>query len=221
MIDFELARENMVDCQIRTCDVTDHELISAMLSVPREAFVPAAKKSLAYIDEDMALDGISTDKRFLMQAASFAKLAQLVSVEKNDVILVVGSGAGYCAAVLSLLGSSVVAIEEDKALVEFSSEVLTKHNFMNVAVLNTTLSGGYASEAPYDVIFIEGSIETLPEAYLNQLAEGGRLVCVEGQGNAALAKLYTKKSGLVSERDVMNCAVKPLPGFRKAKEFSF
>jgi len=114
MIDFEHARSNMVDCQVRTCDVTEHELISAMLSVQREEFVPSKLQSLAYIDEDLSLNGIASSERYLMQAASFAKLAQLAAVEKDDVVLVVGSGCGYSSAVLSLMATSVVAIEEDE-----------------------------------------------------------------------------------------------------------
>lgn len=221
MIDFEHARSNMVDCQVRTCDVTEHELISAMLSVQREEFVPVALQSLAYIDEDLSLNDIASGDRYLMQAASFAKLAQLAAVEKNDVVLIVGSGCGYSSAVLSLLASSVVAIEEDEALVEFSTETLSRLGYMSVAVLKSDLLLGYRKESPYDVILLEGAIEVLPSTYIEQLAEGGRLVCVEGTGNSALAKLYVKQDGLISERDVMNCAIKPLPGFEKEKEFAF
>ncbi len=221
MIDFDHARSNMVDCQVRTCDVTEHELISAMLSVPREEFVPDCLQPLAYIDEDLLLDDISSGKRFLMQAASFAKLAQLASVEKDDVVLVVGSGSGYSCAVLSLLSSSVVAIEEDEALVEFSTDTLSRLGYMNVAVLKKAMSAGYSKEAPYDVIFFNGAIEVLPNVYFDQLSEGGRLVCVEGVGNSAVAKLYCKNDSLVSERQVMNCSIKPLPGFEKPKEFAF
>lgn len=221
MIDFDHARSNMVDCQVRTCDVTEHELISAMLSVPREEFVPNSLRSLAYIDEDLSLEAISSSKRYLMQAASFAKLAQLAEVGDDDIVLVVGSGCGYSSAVLSMLASSIVAIEPDEKLVEFSSDALTKLGYMNVAVLNKTLENGHSKEAPYDAIFFEGSIEVLPDVYFEQLSEGGRLVCVEGSGNSALAKLYSKNDGLMSEREVMNCAIKPLPGFKKAKEFAF
>ena len=119
------------------------------------------------------------------------------------------------------MASSVVAIEEDEALVKFSTEVLSRLGYMNVAVLNKTLSAGYSKEAPYDAIFFEGSIEVLPNNYLDQLSDGGRLVCVEGNGNSAVAKLYSKNDGLVSERKVMNCSIKPLPGFQRAKEFAF
>lgn len=221
MIDFEHARANMVDCQVRTCDVTEHELISAMLSVPREHFVPSSKQPLAYIDEDLSLDGIASSKRYLMQAASFAKLAQLASVDKDDVVLVVGSGAGYSSAVLSLLSSSVVAIEEDEALVKFSTDVLSQLDYMNVVVLKAPLQNGYPKEAPYDVVFFEGAIEVLPSTFCDQLNDGGRLICVEGVGNSAVAKIYSKSDGLMSEREAMNCSIKPLPGFNRSKEFSF
>ncbi len=221
MIDFEHARENMVDCQVRTCDVTEHELISAMLRVEREEFVPEDKRLLAYIDEDLALNPITKNNRYLMQPASFAKLAQLAGVENNDVVLIVGAGTGYSSAVFSLLCLSVVAIEEDDQLCKFATEKLTELGYMNVAVLNDALSNGYSKEAPYDVIFFDGAIEVLPEIYLEQMGEGGRLVCVEGIGNAAVAKLYSKNDGIISQRKVMNCAIKPLSGFEKAKSFSF
>jgi protein-L-isoaspartate(D-aspartate) O-methyltransferase len=221
MVDFEQARENMVDCQVRTSDVTQHQLIAAMLSVPREAFVSQNKKPFAYIDEDLSLSGLTNEKRYLMQAASFAKLVQAAKIDDDDVALIVGTASGYSSAVFSLLCNSVVAIEQDKALAEYASTTLSELGYVNVAVLQSELSKGYPSEAPYDVILIEGAIERLPETILEQLAEGGRLVCVEGQGNAALAKLYIKKDGLISDREIANSSVKPLPGFEKEKEFTF
>lgn len=221
MIDFKHARENMVDCQVRTSDVTEHALISAMLSVPREEFVPSSMTSLAYIDEDINLDKIAGSGRYLMQAASFAKLAQMAQVEKNDFVLVVGAGSGYSSAVISLMASSVVTIEEDVELAKFASEKLAELGFLNVAVLVDDLETGYAKEAPFDVIFFDGAIQTLPEVFFSQLAEGGRLICVEGLGNAASAKVYLKRDGIVSDRKVMNCSIKPLPGFIKKEEFAF
>lgn len=220
-MDYQSARENMVDCQVRTCDVTNHELLSAMLSVPREAFVPEDKIQLAYIDEDISLSKLGVDGRYLMQAASFARLAQVAEVDENDIVLVVGAGTGYSSAVLSLLSSSVVAIESDDALVEFSSRKLSENGFSNVAVLKSDMTQGFQKEAPYDVIFIDGAIEVLPQTLLEQLAEGGRLVCVMGTGNAAVAKLYCLEDGIISQREIMNCAIHPLPGFEQAHEFSF
>lgn len=221
MVDFNHARENMVDCQVRTSDVTEHALISAMLTVQREEFVPADMMLLAYIDDDISLDAIGSKGRHLMQAASFAKLAQLADVKNEDIVLIVGAGSGYSSAVFSLMASSVVAIEEDEALVEFASQKLSDLDYSNVAVLNKPLTAGYPKEAPYDVIFFEGSVEIMPESFFEQLAEGGRLVCAEGTGNAAFANLYLKKDGIVSGKKMMNCSVSLLPGFERKQEFTF
>ena len=219
--DYTAAREQMVDCQVRTSDVTNHSLLKALLSVPREAFVPDHLAELAYIDDDLSLAKMGADGRYLMTAANFAKMAQHLDVQPDDVVLVVGSGSGYSSAVFSQMATSVVAIEENEALVAASSERLSEHGFDNVVVLEDKLSEGCSKEAPYDAIFVEGSIEFLPDGLLDQLAEGGRLIAVIGSGNAAMAQLCEKREGLVSRRDVMNCSIKPLPGFQRAEEFVF
>lgn len=219
--DYTAARAQMVDCQVRTSDVTSHSLLKAMLSVPKEAFVPDHLAELAYIDDDLSLAKMGGEGRYLMAAASFAKMAQHLDVQPEDVMLVVGSGSGYSAAVFSQMANSVVAIEQDEALVAASTERLSQHGFDNVVVLEQALAEGYPKEGPYDAIFVEGSIEFLPDAILDQLAENGRLICVLGAGNAAMAQVCEKRDGLVSRRDVMNCSVKPLPGFERLEEFVF
>jgi len=221
MMDFVHARENMVDCQVRTCDVTSHDLLSAMLSVPREAFVPPEKVSLAYTDENMSLASMGGEDRYLMQPASLAKMAQIAKADSKDVALVVGAGTGYSSAVLSLLCSSVVAVESNEALAQFASERLIENDYMNVAVVRADMKSGYAKEAPYDVILIDGAVEILPDKLLDQLAEGGRLVCVFGLGNSAVIRLYEKTDDIISQRDIMNCAVNLIPGFEQEQEFSF
>jgi len=217
MMDFEKARVKMVDCQVRTCDVTEHKILSAMMSVPREEFVPEDLRQLAYIDEDLSIGG----GRYVMEPAPFAQLLELADVDSNDVILVIGAASGYSSAVLSIMGSSVVALEEDKALGAECSERLSKLGYDNVAVVSGPLSHGYVKEAPFDVIFIDGAVEHVPDSLLAQLAEGGRLVTVIGTGNSGLARLYEKKNGIVSNRNVMNCAVKLLPGFQQEVSFVF
>jgi len=221
MIDFEEARIKMVDCQVRTCDVTEHRLISALMHVPREEFVPEEVKSLAYIDEDISLSKLGANGRFVMEPGPFSKLLQLADVQEDDFVMVIGCGTGYSACVLSLLGASIIAIEEDRNLATLANEKMTELGFDNVVVRNSKLNEGYAKEAPYDVIYIDGSVEALPETLLSQLAEGGRLVSVEGQGNSAIAQVYAKNDGIVSSRTAMNLAVKPLPGFAQEIGFQF
>ncbi len=217
MIDYKAARTKMVDNQIRTTDVTSHEVLDAFLTVPREEFVPAAVKPLAYIDNDIQL----APGRFLMEPSPLAKLIQLADIAPSDIVLEVGCGTGYASALLSKLGSSVVALESDAELAASATETLARLGYDNVAVVSGDLEGGYAPEAPYDAVFVHGAVEFVPEALFAQLRDGGRLVVVEGYGNASQARLYIKESGRVAERNAFNTAVKPLPGFRKVKEFVF
>lgn len=221
--DFSERRVKMVDGQVRTTDVTDAAILSAMLSVPREAFVDAAQRELAYIDEDLryAATADSDQPRYLMEPSPFAKLAQLAEIGPRDFVLDVGSGTGYSSAVLSKLASSVIALESDPTLAATATSTLSSLGCDNVVTVSGPLAAGYASQAPYDVIFVGGSVEQVPDALLAQLKEGGRLVAVEGRGNAGVASVFLKTGGNVTARRAFNAAVKPLPGFNRTREFEF
>lgn len=223
MIDFETARLKMLDSQLRTTDVTSHSLLSAFLEVPREAFVPQALAALAYVDADIqiapARDG--QPARYVMEPSPLAKLMQLAEIGSDDVVLEIGTGSGYAAAVISKVASSVVAVESDEDLADRATAVLSEKGFDNVAVVKGALESGYASEAPYDVIFLNGAVEVIPEALFEQLRDGGRLVAVVGYGNASSAFLFVREGASVSKRFAFNTSVRPLPGFRKAEEFVF
>ncbi|MBL8581467.1 MAG: protein-L-isoaspartate O-methyltransferase [Rhizobiaceae bacterium] len=219
-VDFKDLRTKMVDNQVRTTDVTELRLISAMLDVPREAFVGADRRELAYIDEDIALSSTG-EPRFLMEPSPFAKLVQLAAVGPQDVVLDIGCATGYSAAVLSRLASSVIALESDATLARQATDTLSALGYDNVAVVEGPLKAGYAAEGPYDVIVLGGAVEELPEALFGQMKEGGRLVAVVGYGNAGVANLYVKNAGVVGRARGFNAAVKPLPGFRREAAFVF
>ena len=216
-MDFAAARTKMVDNQIRTTDVTSHEILRAFLTVPREMFVPAERQALAYIDEDIPLGG----GRYLMEPSPLAKLIQLAQITPQDVVLDVGCGTGYSSAILAHLAGSVVALEENEALADQATDILARIGGLSCAVAKGPLKAGYAPDAPYDVIFFQGAVEELPSAFFDQLRERGRLVVVEGTGLAADAKLYVKEDGIVSGRFAFNCCVKPLQGFDRQKTFVF
>ncbi|WP_078708503.1 protein-L-isoaspartate O-methyltransferase family protein [Consotaella salsifontis] len=216
-MDFATQRTAMVDNQIRTTDVTDYKVLEALLTVPREEFVPTAQRPLAYIDEDVSIGR----GRYLMEPSPFAKLIQLAAIGPRDVVLDVGCGTGYSSGIISHLAGSVVALESDPELAAAAMETLTRLELVNVVVVEGPLNEGYPSEAPYDVIVIEGAVMELPDAFFDQLRDGGRLVVVEGVGNSAMARLYMKDEGIVSGRFAFNCAVKPLPGFEKKATFVF
>lgn len=221
--DFELARTRMVDNQIRTTDVTSHAVLDAFFAVAREDFVPTNYRALAYIDDDIPLnaDDGGAPVRFLMEPSPLAKLLQLADVHKDDVVLEIGCGTGYVSALLSLLASSVVALECDEKLAEEAVERLSRLGYDNVAVVTGELADGFKPEAPYDVIFLGGAVEELPRGLFEQLRDGGRLVAVEGHGNASRANLYVRDGAHTAARHGFNTAVKPLPGFMKKQVFQF
>ncbi|MDI6025832.1 protein-L-isoaspartate O-methyltransferase [Corticibacterium sp. UT-5YL-CI-8] len=221
-IDFSALRVKMVDGQVRTTDVTNLKLLDALLTVPREEFVEPAQRQLAYIDEDLRYMAAGGEQpRYLMEASPFAKLVQLAEIGPSDFILDIGCGTGYSSAVFSRIASSVVALESDPVLADKAAAKLAALGYDNVAVVQGQLNAGYAKQGPYDVIFLEGSVGQVPAALLGQLREGGRLVAVEGQGNAGVARLYVKSGDVVTARRGFNAAIKPLPGFERMPEFHF
>lgn len=219
--DFSERRVKMVDGQIRTTDVTSAPLLEALLTTPREAFVPAGQEDLAYIDEDVRIADGPEGPRYLMEPSPLAKLLQIAEVAAADHVLVIGCGSGYSAALLSRLAKSVVALESDPALAGLAETTLAGLGCANVTVVRGPLREGCAAQAPYDAIFIDGSVEELPAGLSDQLGEGGRLVVVEGQGNAGIARLFLKTAGVVTGRRAFNAAIKPLPGFERVEAFVF
>ena len=215
--DFSELRTKMVDGQVRTTDVTNQAIIEAMLTIPREAFVDERMRPLAYIDEDIEI----ARGRYLMEPSPFAKLVQLAEIRPGETVLDVGSGTGYSAAVLSRLAGRVVALESDPALAERARATLAAQAIDNVTVVTGPLGAGHADAAPYDVIIVEGAVDVLPDALFADLREGGRLVAVEGRGNAGVARIYLKSGGIVTGRRAFNAAVKPLPGFERIPAFVF
>jgi protein-L-isoaspartate(D-aspartate) O-methyltransferase len=156
-----------------------------------------------------------------MEASPFAKLVQLAEILPSDFVLDVGCGTGYSAAVLSRLAGSVVALESNAALADAAASTLSTLGCGNVAVARGSLEEGHPPAAPYDVIFVGGSIDAAPVRLFDQLKEGGRLVAVEGRGNAGVARLFLKTNGVVAGRRGFNAAIKPLPGFERAAVFEF
>ena len=220
---FAKARNKMVDSQLRTDGVTDLDVLAVMGEVPREYFVPVDLKPLAYIDDDIHIKpgAEGTPARYLTEPAPFARLVQLADVGKTDIALVIGCGSGYSAAVLARLADSVVALESDPDLAQWASEALIELGIDNAAVVNAPLEPGYPTEGPYDVILVDGAIESVPDALRDQLKEGGRLVAVVGRGRSANAMLYTRSNDEIGGRAAFNADVRPLPGFQKPPAFVF
>ena len=218
MTDYAQARRVMVDRQVRTADVTDLRIISALLEVPREAFVPAGRRAVAYLDLDVP---VSESGRALLKPMVFAKLLQAAAIRDTDRVLDVGCATGYSAAVLGRLAGHVTALEEDAAMARGASETLAQTGAGNIAVASGPLAAGWAEGAPYDVIVLEGAAEIVPDSLLSQLKEGGRLVAVVGSGPMGKATLYRRAGGHTTGQAVFDAAAPLLPGFVKPAAFVF
>jgi protein-L-isoaspartate(D-aspartate) O-methyltransferase len=213
MIDYSIARMNMVESQIRPNSVTDRRIIDAMGEVPREAYLPPSMRPLAYMDEDIELEDAAGQMRHLVQPMVFARLVHLADIGASDLVLDIGCGLGYSSAVLARLADSVVALECDEAFAARASETLGEQGADNAAVVTGPLAEGYADEAPYDAIVFDGSVPAVPQAILHQLKPGGRLVAVVSQGPLGRAHLFVRHGDVFADRVVFDATIPPLPGF--------
>jgi protein-L-isoaspartate(D-aspartate) O-methyltransferase len=222
-MDFATARRMMVDGQVRTSDVTNLQLISAMLDVPRERFVPAADADIAYLDRDVPVDvgPESRSSRRLLKPMVLAKLIQAAEVHPSDRVLDVACATAYSSAILARLASDVVALEEDGDLAVKARQALSEVGATNVTVVQGSLVGGWPEQAPYDVVVMNGRSEIVPAEICRQLRDRGRLVGVFGGGTAAKAMIYLSEAGEVSGRVLFDAAAPLLPGFAKPPAFVF
>jgi len=222
MPNFALARRNMVDCQIRTNRVTDKRLIDAMLAVPRHAFLPAAQRALAYADQPLPLDY----SRYLPSPMVAAKMIQAADIGPNDLVMMVGAGSGYGAAVVGKLASAVVALEEQPELAATARRTLGDIDIEtatgdNIIVVEGPLAEGWAKQAPYDVILLESAVATIPQPLLAQLGDGGRLVAVVRRDDRPGEATMVRRTGgtLASER-LFNAMLPHFSGMQPTREFA-
>jgi protein-L-isoaspartate(D-aspartate) O-methyltransferase len=216
-MDFASARHNMVENQIRANRVTDPAIISAMTELPREVFVPKQLQGVAYVDEDISLG----EGRCLMEPMVLARLVQEAAVIASDVVLDIGCGSGYSAAVLARMASTVVALEPDAGLAARANEIMAELGIDTVAVVEGPMKDGWPAQAPYDVILFDGAVCEVPPAICEQLAEGGRLVAVIAEDRMGKAVLTTRHGGTFSHRTVFDAAASFLPGFVRRPKFEF
>ncbi len=218
MTEFETARRNMVDCQLRPNKVVNASILAAMEAAPRELFLPKPLRGIAYVDDDLSLGG----ERYLMEPMVLARLLQAAEIKPTDVVLNIGCGPGYDAAILGRLAATVVAVEQDTDLAEQATATLSDLDADNVAVVQGELRVGRPDQGPYDVIFIGGSVAMVPDALTNQLADGGRLVAVVGgAGGMGRATLFVRNGDGISSRALFDAGTPALPGFAEDPGFVF
>lgn len=215
MTDFAARRTIMVDTQVRPADVTKFPIIDAMLSVPRERYVPAGREEAAYVEENLSL----APGRVLLEPRTFAKMLDALHLGPDHVVLDVGCGLGYSAAVIARMVSAVIALEEDESLAAEAEATLAAEGEDNVAVIRAPLAGAAAEHGPYDAIVVEGGVEDLPAVFAEQLKEGGRVACLFMEGALGTVRIGHKYDGLLSWRFGFNASAPILPGFQRKAAF--
>lgn len=218
---FSTARQKMVDGQVRPSDVTDIRILDAMLAVPREAFVPASQRALAYLDLDLDVSEGASAKRFLIKPVVTAKMLQAAEIKGGDNVLVVGCATGYAAAIIAHLAGKVTATESDSSLAARAGEVLAGLGLASVAVRTAATAEGDPANAPYDVIVLNGATEVAPDRLYGQLKEGGRLVGVFATTQPPRATIVTRSHGEFGSRPLFDAVVPVLPGFERVAAFVF
>ncbi|TVR82955.1 MAG: protein-L-isoaspartate O-methyltransferase [Rhodospirillales bacterium] len=217
-MDHAARRRRMVESQLRPNQINDPQVLAAMSRIPREAFVPPALKDLAYIDEDLDLG----QGRFLMEPLVLARLLQAAEIGPEDVILNIGAGVGYDAAVMAQICSTVVALEADSALAATATRALTDVGLDNVVVVEQALDQGYSRGGPYDVIVFGGAVAVIPETIQEQLAEHGRLTAVVVErGRVGKVVVVTRIRASFARRHVFDAFTPVLPGFEPTARFTF
>ncbi|MCA3444730.1 MAG: protein-L-isoaspartate O-methyltransferase [Rhodobacter sp.] len=215
MTDFATRRTVMVDTQVRPSDVTKFPVIQAMLSVPREAYVPRSLREAAYVGENLLI----APHRVVLEARTLAKLLDALDIQPDEMVLDLGCGLGYSTAVIARLAEAVIAVEEDAALAGQAEKTLASEGVDNAAVITGPLAQGAAKHGPYDVMMVQGAIERLPQALSDQLKEGGRIGCIFMEGALGLARVGYKVDGVVTWRFAFNATAPVLPGFELRRGF--
>ncbi|HUF87969.1 MAG TPA: protein-L-isoaspartate O-methyltransferase [Thermohalobaculum sp.] len=228
MRDFAAARRVMVDNQVRPADVTSHAIIDAMLWAPRERFVPKARRDVAYADIEIPLG----PGRVLLQPRTFAKMLEAASIDPHDLVLDLAPGTGYSTAVIASMAEAVVAIEPDAGLTRQAQALLVELEVDNAVVSQGDPAAGDPAHGPYDVMFVNGAVELLPEALVGQLKQGGRLVAIfrdggsggaggTSEGAVGKCRVLTRAGNGVSRLYVFDADAPVLPGFERPVAFAF
>ncbi len=217
MTNFLESRIAMVDCQIRPSDVTRYNVIDAMLSVPREAFVPQIYRDVAYADKHVPLG----EGRVVLEPRVCGKMLDALALTNRDLVLDIGCGLGYMAALAGQMAEAVVAVEEIEDLAEQASQALVAGESDNVVVETGSLVEGSPEHGPYDAMIIEGAVHTVPDTILDQLKEDGRIAAIFMDGQVGQCKIGKKAAGQVTWRRVFDATAPVLVDFAQEKAFEF
>jgi protein-L-isoaspartate(D-aspartate) O-methyltransferase len=217
MMNFEQARFNMIEQQLRPGKVLDPDVLDTLSMVKREEFVPPAHRRLAFADTQIPLGGAARMFAPIVEALALQALA----MKKHEHVLEVGTGSGYMAALLGAHADHVWSIEIDPQLADAARENLRRAGVTNVSVQTGNGLSGLAAHAPFDVIMVSGAVAEVPGVLLDQLKPGGRLFAITGAAPAMAAVLFTRTDKGLRRRAVFETAVATLRDAEPAPAFAF
>lgn len=215
MADFASRRTTMVDTQVRPADVTRFPIIEAMLTVPREMFVPADKREAAYVGENIDLGG----GRVVLEPRTLAKMLEAADIQPDEMVLDIGAGYGYSTALAAHLAEAVIALEEDPSLAKEAERALSETGTDNAAVVEGPLAEGAAKHGPYDVILVQGAVQHVPDTITDQLKDGGRIVALFQEGALGVVRVGYRIDNQMTWRFAFNAGAPVLPGFESRRAF--
>ena len=221
-MNFEQARFNMIEQQIRPWEVLDPLVLELLSVVKREDFVPEAHKALAFADLELPLADTPGVGQTMLVPRMEARMLQELGVKTKDTVLEIGTGSGYMAALIAAKAEFVYSVEIDPALAGMARENLQRVDVANVSVELGDGAQGWAQQAPYDAIVLSGSTPVLSEALLRQLKIGGRLVAVVGEAPAMQLQLVTRtEENAFNTINVLETVVAPLLNAPQRNKFVF
>lgn len=214
MTNFSEKRVAMVDCQVRPSDVTKFPIIDAMLQVPREAYVPTAKRHVAYAGGDIDLG----NGRVVLDPRVLAKMLDVLDIQPDEMVMDLGCGFGYSTAVIARLAEAVVAVE-DAVFAGEAESTLAAQSVDNAFVVEADLTVGAAKHGLYDVVIVEGAVEQIPSSIIDQIKDGGRIGAIFMDGSLGQFRVGIKLHGSIAWRFAFDASAPVLPEFKRAVEF--
>ena len=209
MINYKLAKKKMVDDQIKGKGITNLDVINAISEVDRHLFVREENLNQSYDDNALPIGFDQT----ISQPYMVALMTELLSSAKDEIVLEVGTGSGYQAAILSKISKFVVSVEREIELIKIAKDNLKKADIKNISVMHADGTLGWKDNAPYDGIIVAAGSKTIPKALLDQLKSGGRMIIPIGKNGNHRLKLILKEDGdNFTEKDIVDCRFVPLIG---------
>ena len=216
-MDSHLLNKNMIEGQIKPIGGMQKNILQAFSSVNRDDFVPQNLKDNCYSEKNLFLKR----DRFVLKANLIAKIISALNISNEENVLVIGSSTGYSSAIISRLAETVISIEEDQELLDFSEEAIKKNGIDNIVFINNPMIEGCSEQGPFNAIIIEGAIDEVPPKILNQLEDNGRLIAMINNKGVSNVIEYQKKNNIFTDRFLFSCTAPRLKCFDKRKSFSF